>query len=77
MSAAGVTLEVVGPRGVLGRFGAGIDSRLGHLLTGSPAVDVRGAAVATWRPQPRVVGIAAAGVALVAVAVAGLRTRRG
>ena len=69
LSASGVTLEVTGPRGVVGRFGAGIESRLGRLLTGSPAVDVRGAAITTWRASGRVVALTAGGVAAVLLVV--------
>ena len=76
LSTTGVTVEVSGPRGAIARFGAGVDSRLGRLLTGSANVDVRGVLVTTWRsPGPRI-GAAAVVVALAALA-AGRRSRRG
>ena len=34
----GVGLDVITPRGVVARIGAGADSRLGRLVTGSPAI---------------------------------------
>jgi len=77
LSTTGVTVEVSGPRGAIARFGAGVDSRLGRLLTGSANVDVRGVLVATWRaPGPRI-GAAAVLVALTALAVGQRRSRRG
>ncbi len=76
LSAGGITLEVTGPNGVVGRFGAGIDSRLGRLLTGSPAVDVRGVAATTWRGQGRVVALAAGGLAAALVLLARVRAAR-
>ena len=77
LSTTGVTVEVSGPRGRIARIGAGVDSRLGHLLTGSRNVDVRGVLVTTWRsPGPRI-GAAAVVVALTALVVGQRRSRRG
>lgn len=77
LATTGVTVEVSGPRGAIARFGAGIDSRLGRLLTGSPNVDVRGVLVTTWRaPGPRI-GAAAVVLAVAALAVGHRRSHRG
>lgn len=77
LSTSGVTVEVSGPRGAIARLGAGVDSRLGRLLTGSANLDVRGALVTTWRaPGPRI-GAAAVVAALAVLAVGQRRSRRG
>lgn len=76
MDQAGVTVELTGPRGTFARFGSGVHSRLGRLATGSEHVDVRGAALATWREQAPRVAVGAAALAAAVVLLA-RRARRG
>lgn len=76
LSTTGVTVEVSGPRGAIARFGAGVDSRLGRLLTGSPNVDVRGVLVTTWRTPAARIGVTALALAVGALAVGHRRSRR-
>jgi len=77
LAAAGLRLEVTGPRGNVAQLGAGVQSRLGRMVTGSVAV-APGApsavAVLVWSRLPRR-GIAIAAVALSA-AVAAVTLRR-
>ncbi len=83
LSAAGVTVRVFGPGGPAGVIGAGASSRLGRIVTGSPAVapSLSGAvrtvsstarAALTRRPGASLAG---AGIAVL-VAVAVLRNLR-
>lgn len=73
----GVTVELTGPRGSFARYGAGVQSRVGRVVTGSPHVDVRGAVVTTWRAQGARVGLAAGVLGALVVAAARRRSRRG
>ncbi len=83
LSATGVTVEVSGPRGAVARLGAGVDSRLGRLLTGSPNVGVRGVPATMWRFAGSRIGAAAVAVpvatvvAVATIVVGQRRSRRG
>lgn len=77
LSTTGVTVEVSGPRGAVARLGAGVDSRLGRLLTGSRTVDVRGVLTRPSRFAGSRIGAAAVVVAVAALVVGQRRSRRG
>ena len=79
LAAAGLRLEVAGPRGELAYLGKGVRSRLGRVVTGSAAVapgTPSAVAVLIWHRLPhRGAAIAALALGAVAVAVALRRSR--
>jgi len=81
LTAAGLGLEVVGPRGTLARLGDGVHSPLGRVATGSYAVRpgsplALGAALGRHRRRSVTAGGAALLAVLGAGAVAWVRSRR-
>lgn len=81
LAAAGLRLEVSGPRGKVAHLGDGVKSRLGRVVTGSAAVapGAPGAvAVLLWSRLPRrAVAIAAVALSVATLAVASRRRRPG
>ena len=78
LAAAGLRLEVTGPRGKMAHLGKGVRSPLGRVVTGSAAVAPAApsaVALLIWHRLPRR-GAAIAALALGAVAVAAALRRR-
>ena len=76
LAAAGLTLEVTGPRGRVVRLGDGVHSTLGQIATGSSAVAAGrpgAVAVVLWRGHRRLVASAGLGALAVAFWVRAIR----